>query len=67
MDKNTYYSELGYQIRRARLFKDIKSKDLAKAMNVSPSYISEIEHGKKVITCWRLYRIKEFIRNYSDC
>lgn len=34
-------------LRILRVFNDIKAKDLAKQLGISPSYLSEIETGKK--------------------
>jgi len=34
-------------LRLLRVFNDIKAKDMAKLLNISPSYLSEIEKGKK--------------------
>ena len=34
-------------LRILRVFNDIKSKDMAKRLGISPSYLSEIENGKK--------------------
>jgi transcriptional regulator with XRE-family HTH domain len=37
-------------LRLLRVFHDIKSKDLAKKLGISTSYLSEIEKGRKDIT-----------------
>lgn len=34
-------------LRLLRVFNDIKAKDMAKLLGISPSYLSEIENGKK--------------------
>jgi transcriptional regulator with XRE-family HTH domain len=34
-------------LRLLRVFSDLKSKDMANALEISPSYLSEIESGKK--------------------
>ena len=34
-------------LRLLRIFNDIKSKEMAKQLEISPSYLSEIENGKK--------------------
>ncbi len=34
-------------LRLIRVFHDTKSKDLAEKLDISPSYLSEIENGKK--------------------
>lgn len=34
-------------LRLLRIFHDYKSKDLAQKLQISPSYLSEIENGKK--------------------
>ncbi len=38
---------LGEALRLIRVFHDSKTGELAKALDISPSYISEIESGKK--------------------
>ncbi len=38
---------LGEALRLIRVFHDCKTSVLAKEINISPSYISEIESGKK--------------------
>lgn len=38
---------LGEALKQLRLFHGVKQKDLAEAINVSPSYLSEIEKGRK--------------------
>jgi transcriptional regulator with XRE-family HTH domain len=35
-------------LRLLRVFNDIKSKEMALSLDISPSYLSEIENGKKV-------------------
>jgi DNA-binding XRE family transcriptional regulator len=39
--------DINEALRLLRVFSDAKSKDLAKALDISPSYLSEIESGKK--------------------
>lgn len=38
---------LGEALRLLRVFNDIKAKDLADQLEISPNYLSEIEKGKK--------------------
>lgn len=38
---------LGEALRLLRVMNDIKAMDLAKQLDISPSYLSEIEKGKK--------------------
>lgn len=38
---------MGEALRLIRVFHDRKLGDLAKDLDISPSYLSEIEHGKK--------------------
>lgn len=38
---------IGEALRLIRVFHDRKSVDLARDLEISPSYLSEIEHGKK--------------------
>ncbi|MGA2505938.1 MAG: helix-turn-helix transcriptional regulator [Chitinispirillaceae bacterium] len=44
---NTNNKNINEALRLLRVFSDIKSKDMAKALDISPSYLSEIESGKK--------------------
>lgn len=37
-------------MRLLRIFNNIKASDVAKSLDISKSYLSEIEHGKKVPT-----------------
>lgn len=46
-------------LRLIRVFHDMKSSELAKELNISPSYLSEIEKGKKQPSV-------ELIRKYSN-
>lgn len=38
---------LNETLRILRVFNDVKAKDLAKQLGISPSYLSEIERGRK--------------------
>ena len=38
---------LNEALRLIRVFNDLKAKDLAEKLGISPSYLSEIEKGKK--------------------
>lgn len=38
---------LGEALRLLRVFNDLKAKDLAGKLDISPNYLSEIEKGKK--------------------
>ena len=42
-----------------RVFHNIKQKDLAESLSVSPSYLSEIESGKKQVTV-------DLLQKYAD-
>jgi transcriptional regulator with XRE-family HTH domain len=46
-------------LRLIRVFHNLKQKDLADALKLSPSYVNEIEHGKKQVTI-------EVLQKYSD-
>ena len=50
---------LSEALRLLRIFHDIKAKDLATKLDISPSYLSEIENGKKEPPL-------ELIRKYAD-
>ncbi len=38
---------IGEALRLIRVFHNVKQRDLAQALKISPSYLSEIENGKK--------------------
>lgn len=46
-------------LRLARVFHNLKQKELAEALDISPSYLNEIESGKKQVTM-------EILQKYSD-
>jgi len=46
-------------LKLARVFHNLKQKDLAEALDLSPSYLNEIESGKKQVTI-------EILQKYSD-
>lgn len=41
---------LGDTLKRTRLIYGYKAKDMSKLLNISPSYLSEIENNKKTDT-----------------
>lgn len=46
-------------LRLARVFHNLKQKELAEALDLSPSYLNEIESGKKQVTM-------EILQKYSN-
>ncbi len=46
-------------LKLTRVFHNLKQKELAEALGVSPSYLNEIESGKKQVTM-------EILAKYSD-
>lgn len=46
-------------LKLTRVFHNLKQKDLAEALGLSPSYLNEIESGKKQVTV-------EILQKYSD-
>jgi transcriptional regulator with XRE-family HTH domain len=46
-------------LRLVRLFHNVKQRDLADALGLSPSHLSEIESGKKQVTM-------EILQKYAD-
>lgn len=50
---------LGEALRLIRVFHDCKTSELAKSLNISASYISEIENGKKNPSI-------EILKKYAD-
>lgn len=53
-----FYIRLGQKIRTLRRCYGLKQKDLADKLNISKSYMCEIEHGKKIVSSYRLHEIK---------
>lgn len=49
-------------LRLARVFHNVKQKDLAKELEVSPSYLNEIESGKKQVTMEILQKYADYFR-----
>ena len=47
MGKQTKGIKIGEALRLLRVFHDFKAKEFAKIIEISPSYFSEIESGKK--------------------
>lgn len=41
------YTELGKYLRKMRIERDLLLKDMAETMNITPAYLSSIEHGKR--------------------
>lgn len=51
---------IGEALRLVRVFHNMKQKDLAKTLDVSPSYLNEVESGKKQVTIDLLQRYSSF-------
>jgi transcriptional regulator with XRE-family HTH domain len=49
-------------LRLARIFHNLKQKELAEALHLSPSYLNEIEAGKKQVTMEILQRYSSYFR-----
>lgn len=49
-------------LRLVRVFHNLKQKDLAEALELSPSYLNEIESGKKQVTMEVLQRYADHFR-----
>jgi transcriptional regulator with XRE-family HTH domain len=49
-------------LRLVRVYHSLKQKKLAAALDVSPSYLNEIESGKKQVTMELLNKYAEFFR-----
>jgi ribosome-binding protein aMBF1 (putative translation factor) len=47
LSERTLSEKLGLAIKKARWQKMVKQKDLAKELGVVPSFLSEVESGKK--------------------
>jgi ribosome-binding protein aMBF1 (putative translation factor) len=61
MSERTLSKKLGAAIKKARWAKMIKQKDLAQTLKVSPSFLSEIESGKRSPSVERLYEIEKIL------
>ena len=46
MKKNTYLAEIGERLQKKRKELDIRQKEMAEALGIAPTYLSEIENGK---------------------
>ena len=44
---NKLYKQIGKNIKKFRISKDMKQEDLAKKIGISPSYLSHIENGNR--------------------
>jgi len=53
---------IGDALRLVRVFHDLKQNQLAKALGISPSYLNEIEVGKKQVTMDVLQKYSEYFR-----
>ena len=49
-------------LKLVRVFHNLKQKELAKALELSPSYLNEIESGKKQVTMDVLQKYSDFFR-----
>ena len=52
---------IGHRLKILRINKNIKQKDLAARLNVSQSYISDLESGKRMIPTATLFAIVEIL------
>src|SRR5437867_3192631 len=49
-------------LRLVRVFHDLKQKELADALDLSPSYLNELESGKKKVTMEVLQKYAKYFR-----
>lgn len=49
-------------LKLARVYHNLKQKELAEALDLSPSYLNEIESGKKQVTMEILDKYSKFFR-----
>jgi transcriptional regulator with XRE-family HTH domain len=49
-------------LRLVRAFHNLKQKELADALKLSPSYVNEIEHGKKQVTIETLQKYSNYFQ-----
>ncbi|MBE6738393.1 MAG: helix-turn-helix transcriptional regulator [Ruminococcaceae bacterium] len=61
MEREQLTRQLGVNIRRARLLKDMSQEALSLAAGLSPTYLGFLERGEKCPTVDTLYRICEVL------
>lgn len=64
MDKNI--KEVGARIREARKAMRLSQNELAEMVNISPSHMSDIENGKKIIKLDIFMRLTEALQVSAD-
>lgn len=62
MGEREFYTNLGKIIRRRRRELDITQSVLAKQLGVVPSYLCEIEKGKKAFSAYRIGQIARALK-----
>jgi len=62
MTHDEYRIKLGKTLRKRRLMADLTQIALAKKLEVTSSYLSEVESGRRHINSYRIYQIQEFCR-----
>lgn len=58
--------EIGQRIRKLRISLDATQQQFAEDVYITPSFLSEIENGKKGISCETLYNICEVQQVSAD-
>ena len=57
---------IGQRVRKARLAKHMSQAELAEALNISPSFMSNIETGKNAMSVATLYQMCELLDVSAD-
>lgn len=57
---------IGERVRKARIAKNISQSQLAEALNISPTHMSNIENGKHAMNVVMLYQLCELLDVSAD-
>lgn len=59
-------TDIGKRIRKIRIDNDYTQAEFAECINISVNFLSEIENGKKGISCETLYNICDYFTVSAD-
>ncbi len=59
MDKHSFQTELGRQVRQYRKAQELSQEQLAEMADLHPTFISNIERGKVNVSAFCLYKIAD--------
>lgn len=63
---NAYLQEIGERVRSARLAKHLSQAELAEKLDVTPTYISNLEQGKNTMSILVFQKITEALNVSAD-